>query len=247
MRNEVEQRRRGLVPRLHTAFDGTPYFDEGLQVAQSTAHRIMAVELSGILATVAAEVELTYLSDEPIWYIPPEIEEQRAYYGDVVLAHGVDSMRITANDLLFVMEIVSTNDRRKELKDTVFKRFLNEYNDVPEFALAFPEVDDPRALVWCELVDGEYLEHVVGPGAHVESRTIPGLELKVLPRKDWRPGHKFDVFYRGELRAGYAEERTRAEQEKARAEREKARAEREKARAEALARRLRELGVDPEA
>jgi len=233
MRNEVEQRRSRLVPRLHTAVDGTPYFDEGLQVAQSTAHRIMAVDLSAILATVGAEAELTYLSDEPIWYISPDTDEQKVYYGDIVLARAVDTTRITADDLLFVMEIVSTNDRRRELKDTRFQRFVNEYNDVPEFALAFPEVEDPRALTWYELVDGEYLEHIVGPGGQVESRTIPGLALKVLPREEWRPGHKFDGFYRGEVRPGHAEERARAEQEKARAE--------------ALACRLRELGVDPDA
>lgn len=241
-----------LVRRPHDAVDGIPYYDAELDVAQSTAHRIMAVESSAILAAIAKEAGLSFLSDEPIWYLHPETDEQRVYYGDIVLGRATDTTRITAEDLLLVIEVVSTNDRRKELKDTRFQRLLNEYNAVPEFGLAFPEVDDPRALTWHRFVDGQYEEHVVAPGGRVQSWTVPGLELVVLPRDRWEPGSKLDVHFRGELRPRLAgeraraeQERARAEQEKARAEQEKARAEQEKARADRLVERLRQLGEDP--
>lgn len=239
MPKQAKARERRLEPRTHTAYAGTPYFDEELQVAQSTAHRVMVHEMSSILASIAADAGVLFLSDEPIWYLHPEDDEQKAYYGDCVLARAVDSKRITANDLSLVLEVVSTNDRRKELKDTRFQRLLNEYNDVPEFALLFPELDDARALTWYRLVDGNYEEHAIAPGGRVESRAVSGLELRVLPRERWSAGRKVEVFFRGERRAPLAEERARAEQEKARAEQEKARAER-------LAERLRALGIDPD-
>ena len=244
-----------LVPRPHTAFDGIPYYDEVLDVPQSTAHRIMVTEMSAILSAVAQEADLRFLSDEPIWYIHPESDEQRAFYGDLVLARATDVTRITARELLTVIEIVSTNDRRREIKDRRYRHLLNEYNGVREFALVFPEVDDPRALVWYRLPEGElaYEEHVVGPGGGVRSERVPGLELRVLPRERWTPGYKVDVYYQGELRPRLLGERERAEHERARAEaeRERAEAERERAeaereRAERLAERLRALGVEPE-
>lgn len=139
MSNEAQMQRRGPVARPHTAFDGTPYFDEELQVAQSKAHRIMVSESLPIFAAIAGEAGLLFLSDEPIWYLHPETDEQKAFYGDCVFARPVEHTRITSSDLLLVIEIVSTNDRRKELKDTRFQRLLNEYNEVPEFALVFPE------------------------------------------------------------------------------------------------------------
>lgn len=235
-----------LVPREHDAYGGSPYFDEELGVPQSKAHRVMVVETSAVLAAVAEEADLSYLSDEPIWYLHPETDEQKAYFGDCVLGHPVQTSRITAEDVLFVLEVVSTLDRRKELKDTRFQRLLNEYNAVPEFALAFPELEDARALTFCRLVDGEYQEHVLGPGASVASASVPGLELRVLPREGWREGHKVDVYYRGQLRPRLAAERERAEQERERAEQERERAEQERERAERLAARLRALGVEPD-
>ena len=252
MGTEAEERRP--VPRQHTAFDGTPYFDEDLHVGQSTAHRVMTSETAPILAAIADEAGILFLSDEPIWYLHPETDEQKVYYGDFVLARPVDRMRITSSDLLLVVEVVSTNDRRKELKDTRFQRLLNEYNGVTEFALVFPEVDDLRALTWFRLVDGEYVEEVIAPGASALSSMVPGLELRVRPRDAWTPGYKLDVFYAGKPRARLATERARAEREQARAEREQARAEREQERAEReqtradrLEARLRELGLDPDA
>lgn len=230
--------RAQLEAREHVAYDGIPYYDQELGVPQTTAHRIAAVESSAVLSDIAKDAGLAFLSDEPIWYWHPENDEQRAFYGDCVIGRPADTKRITAQDLLLVMEVVSVNDRRKEFKDTRFQRLLNEYNGVPEFALLFPEVGDARALIWCQLIDGEYQEHAVAPGGSVASRKVSGLELRVLPREAWKPGYKVDFYFRGELRPRLSAERARAEQEKARAEQEKARAER-------LAARLRELGVDP--
>lgn len=238
--------RRELERRLHEAYGGTPYYDEELGVAQSPAHRVMVGESVPILASIAEEGGLTFSSDEPIWYWHPETDEQKAFFGDLVFARAVDRRRVTAADVLLVVEVVSTNDRRKELKDVRFQRLVNEYNEVPEFALVFPDVEDERALVWHRLVDGRYEEQVVGPGGSVVSAAVPGLEVRVLPRERWAPGYKVDWYYRGELRPRLADERRRAEQERARAEQEKVRAEQEKARAEQLAARLRALGIDPD-
>ncbi|MEM9191869.1 MAG: hypothetical protein AAGF12_22040 [Myxococcota bacterium] len=271
MTSEAESRdstpRGVLVPREHTEFYGVPYYDEELDVAQSTAHRLMVHETSVVLQALAAEAKVLVLSDEPIWYLHPETDEQRVYYGDVVLGTAEDSKRITADELALVMEVVTISDRRKELKDTRFQRLLNEYNRVPEFLMAFPEIEDPRALVLCRLVDGEYQEEIVGPGGVAKSAAIPGLAFRVLPRDRWVAGYKFDVEYQGVPRPRLAGERARADEERARADEERARADEARARADeararadeararadearvradALAAKLRELGVDPE-
>ena len=256
-----------LQPWTHTAFDGTPFYDEELKVGQSRAHRIMVYETGSVLASVVHEAGLKFLSDEPIWYIDPGSNEQKVFYGDWVIARGdADRMKITADDLLLVVEIVSTHYRKKEVKDTGFQRILNEYNEVPEFALVFPEVEDSRSLRWYRFVDGHYEELILSPGAEVASSSIEGLTLRVRSQAEWEEGCKLDVFYKGERRLLLDEERARAEQEAARAEQEAARAEQEAARAEQEAARaeqeaaraeqeaaraerlaalLREMGVDP--
>jgi hypothetical protein len=236
-----------LVAKPHDAYDGTPFFDEDLQVPQSPAHRIMVYETGSIVDVVAQEAGLRFASDEPIWYLDPDQDVQRAYYGDWVIARDVPMERVTAHDLVVVLEVVSTNDRRKEIKDTVFQRALNEYNGVPEFGLVFPDADDPRALQWFTLVEGRYHELTVSAGGQVEVAGVPGLVFRVRPQERWTDGRKLDVLYRGELRhplpEAYAQaeaEKARAEEEKARAEEEKARAEEEKARAEEAKARVEE-------
>jgi len=249
-----------LEARPHVAPGGVPYYDEELDVAQNEAHRIMVSESSAILAALTQELGLLYMSDQPIWYLHPENDTQRVFYGDCVIAKMIEHYKAIADDLLLVFEVVTTHDRRKELKDTHFQRLLNEYNGVPEFALIFPDEDDARALTWFRLDNGVYMEHAVAPGGSVLSESVPGLELRVLPRAEWERGYKIDFYYQGELRPRLAQERARAEQERARAEQEHARAEQERARAEQeraraeqeraradkLAARLRELGIDPE-
>ena len=247
MTNAATNNSRTLEAWLHAPVLGTPYFDEDLDVGQSTAHRIMVSETAPIFADIAREAGLLFLSDEPIWYHHPETDEQRVFYGDCVFAAGTDTARLTANSLRLVIEIVSTHDRRKELKDTRFQRLLNEYNRVIEFGLIFPELEDARALTWLRLVGSEYQEISVAPGASVTSETVPGLELRVRPRAQWSNGDKLEVFYRGELRPRLLGERERANQERDRANQERDRANQERDRAERLAARLRELGLDPDA
>ncbi len=153
---------------------------------------------------------------------------------------GTDRRHVTAGDLLLVIEVVTTTQRRKEVKDTVFQRALNEHNKVPELGLVFPDKGDPRSLQWHRLVDGRYEEIALSEADKVESATIEGLVLRVKPQTDWEDGKKIDVCYRGEWRLRLDGERARSEQRQAQAEQEKARADR-------LAQRLRELGVDPDA
>lgn len=206
----------------------------------------MVYETGSILAAVAEEAGFRFLSDQPIWYLDPDTDLQRAYYGDWVIAERVRPERITARDLKLVIEVVSTNDRRKEIKDTGFQRVLNEYNRVPEFGLVFPEGDDSRALRWFTLEGDHYREITVSAGGELHVEGVPGLVLRVRPQRDWSEGGKIDVLYRGKLRPPLVQERARAEAERARADEEAARADEERARAERLAARLRALGIDPD-
>ena len=219
----------------HTAFEGTPYLDPELKVPHSKAHRILVQEIGPILSVLAKEAGLSYLSDEPIWFFDPGSDRQKAFYGDLVLAKGVDTLRITAEDLLLVMEVVTTSERRKEVKDTRFQLALNEYNGVPEFGLVFPDLDDKRALTWHRMKGKRYEERTVAAGEEVESSAVPGLGFRVKPENEWQEGRKLEVLWQGRRRLIL-------EDEYARAEKGEARAEQEKARADALVARLRSLG-----
>ncbi len=213
----------------------------------SNPHRIAVFDIGTVLEAIAAEAGLLFLSDHPIWFIHPETDEQRAFYGDLVIARPVDRNRITADDLLVVIEVVSTDDRRKEIKDTVFQRAVNEYNEVPELGLVYPDAGDSRSLVWYTLdqENGRYQEVSLSPGGELEVAGVPELSLRVKPSSAWEPGRKIEVWYRGELRATLPEERKRAEEEHQRAEEEHQRAEEERKRADRLADKLRAMGIDP--
>jgi Uma2 family endonuclease len=218
---------------VHEGFEGIPYFDEDLQLAASNEHRTAVFEIGTVLETLAAENGLLFASDHPIWYFHPETDEQRRFYGDIVIARAVDIKTLTADAVLFAIEVVSTSDRRKEVKDTVFQRAVNEYNEVPEFGLVFPDLDDSRSLVWYTLDEsGRYREVSLSPGAEVAVAGMPGLVLRVKPSSKWEPGRKIDVVFRGEVRLPLRGERQRAEQERERAEQERQRAEQERERAE---------------
>ena len=249
-----------LLPQEHTAFDGTLYFDEELQVPSLDPHRIMVFEMGTVFEMLAKEHGLRFISDHPIWYLDPNENVQRAYYGDLVIARDVDIQRITASDLLLAIEVVSTNDRRKEVKDRVFKLALNESNGVPEFGLLFPDADDQRALIWHVFEGERYREVAVAAGGEVAVQALPGLVIRVLPRAEWTEGHKLELVYQGEVRRPLAGEReravqaearadqaeARADQAEARADQERRRAEEAAAKADRLAARLRALGIDPE-
>jgi hypothetical protein len=192
-------------------------------------------DIGPILEVLCEELGLRFLSDHPIWYADPATDEQKVFYGDLVVARPTEVERITAADLLIVIEVVSSTYPRKEVKDTSFQRALNEYNEVPEFGLLFPEPDETRTLHWCRLHPGEvpYRELRATPGSSVTSSGVEGLEFRVLPRDQWAPGRKIEVWYRGVQRLSLAKEHQRAEAESQRAETESQRAETERQRAEA--------------
>ncbi|MBI2379033.1 MAG: Uma2 family endonuclease [Deltaproteobacteria bacterium] len=213
-------------------------YDPELDVPSSKTHRIAVHDLSSLLEPLASTLGLEFLSDQSIWYLDDKTGEQRTFYGDLVLSRATESA--TADDLACVIEVVSTNDARKERKDTVRQRRLNEANRVPEFGLYFPDLEDPRSfeLFRFDGASGEYVS-IPAMNGRVRSSSVPGLEFQLLPRSEWRDGRKLDVYFDGqrclrkdEEHALRQQERARAEQEKARAEQEKARAEQEKARAE---------------
>lgn len=254
--------------------DDRPYYDPELKVPHSPAHMAMITDLASIFRALSEEVGWPVLSDNAIWFLEPQDDEQRISFPDLVLLKPqTDIARVTAASAQLVGEVVTTTERRKEVKDTRYQLALCEYNEVPELALFFPEIDDPRALSYHRFVDGRYEALVISPGTSVRSESVPQLEFQVLPRDAWRPGRKVDVVYNGELRLPVAGERQRAEAERQRAEAERQRAETERQRAEterqraeaerqradglgaslqaseqkraALEARLRELGIEP--
>ncbi len=184
----------------HTDFGaGIPYYDEELDLMHSKAHMRAVAFLVGILQFIEKALGLTLLSDNPIWYLEPGTNIQKPFAGDIVLARTDDATRVTAEDLLFVLEIVSTNDRRKEKKDTIFQKALNEYNAVPEFVLYFPEPDDERVLRYFRMDPVQNIYSEIRPDAKglFTSQTVPGLALRSLPEAEWTPGRKIEVLFEG--------------------------------------------------
>ncbi len=228
-----------LVRRPHVLPEcDIPYYDPELDVPTSRTHSLAMFDLQAKLAPIAKELKLELLSDNGIWYIDPSSDEQKAFYPDVALVRQLDG--VTAEDAAFVLEIVSTHNRRKERKDTVQQRNNNEANRVPEFALYFPDVDDARVLQLFRLDEdtGMYQLTPVVAG-RIASDAIPGLAFQILPRSDWTEGHKIDVYFKGERCLSLEEERRRAEGERQRADEERRRAEGERQRADEERRRAR--------
>ena len=123
-----------------------PHYDEELGVSHGEAHEHAVRLLGNALSRVARVRGLVYHSDYPVRYIDHRTNEQKQFYPDFILAQADTPKKVTADDLLFALEVVSTDDPRKERKDTVVMRELNEYNEVPEFVLYFPDTEDERAL-----------------------------------------------------------------------------------------------------
>ncbi|MBI2375802.1 MAG: Uma2 family endonuclease [Deltaproteobacteria bacterium] len=245
-----------------------PYCDEELRLIALPPHNTAIHFFRYTLKALSERRGLAYLSDNPVTYVHPTEELERIYAPDVGLAREHDRSATNASDLCLVLEVVSTQDKRKELKDTVFNRALNEWNGVPEFGLFFPDRWDSRCFQLFSLdpSTGEYVEIQESTGGWV-SAAIPGLVFRRLPKSEWRDGLKLEVLengipipnpektqvaYHNALRVAEAakqaesEATRRAEQEKQRAEQEKQRAEQEKQRAERLAAKLRAAGIDPE-
>lgn len=252
---------RRIEPRLlPPVLDDRPFYDEELDLGQSVAHQHMIWDIGGILQVLGRELGLPTLIDNSVWFLEPADDVQKVLFPDlIVLEPGTDIRRATAEDALLAVEVVTTTERRKEVKDTTLQRARCEYNGVPELYLFFPEIDDARALTHLRFgEDDRYEEVAVAPGASVASETLPGLVFRVLPKSDWEPGRKVEVYWEGEIRLPLDQERARAEMERARAESERVRAdaaelradqaraeaEAARARAEAMAERLRALGLE---
>ncbi len=225
----------------------------------SSTHNAAVLDLRNKLEPIAKKLGLELMSDEAIWYLDPDTDEQKSLYPDLAFVKSRDS--VTAEDALLVIEIVSTHERRKERKDTIRQRVTNEANKVPEFGLYFPDVDDQRVL---DLFQFDRTTGLAMPARAVNGRfistSVRGLEFQVLPKSEWKDGVKIDVYFEGKRCLSADEERQRANQEAQRAnqeaqranqeaqraDQEAQRADQEGSRAARLAARLRALGIDPE-
>ncbi len=183
-----------------------PYYDEELDLMHSKAHLAAVNFLLPIFSYIARLLGLACLSDNPIWYIDPATEHQKAFAGDLVFARPGEIDRETAEDLALVMEIVSTNDPRKEKKDTIFHKSLNEFNQVPEFVLYFPDQDDKRSIEWYRLIENRYRQITPDQDGRLTSVAVPGLTLQVLPPDAWADGHKVRVLFDGQEILDFASE-----------------------------------------
>lgn len=242
------------IPHSPESMDGIPFYDDEFAMAQSIAHIQTILYLAPLLNRVAQAADLRWVSDNPVWYWIAEERAQRALYPDYALTANPSVAALTANDLLLVLEVVSTAKADKERKDTVRMRDYNEAHGVLEFVLLYPEPDDMRSVVWYRLDDarGRYREVPLPADGRYRSAAIPGLELEVLPSVEWTPGRKARVwFYGEELRDGETEARFRASAEQQAAQaaqqaaQERAEKEQERAEKERLLALLKQAGIDP--
>ena len=112
-----------------------PYYDAELDVAQSIAHKDVIGYFLPLLQRIAKAQDLVCLSDNPIWYQETPSEERNIRYADLAFVRKTDNARFYAQDLLLVLEVVTTTHAAKCNKDTVHQRKLNQEHKVPEFGL----------------------------------------------------------------------------------------------------------------
>lgn len=99
---------------------GIPYHDEDFNMAQSDVHRKMMYFLGALLDRVAAVAGLRGVSDCPIRYwFPAEGRQKKVLYPDYVLTANPEIATLTAKELLWTLEVVTTAHTGKERKDTV--------------------------------------------------------------------------------------------------------------------------------
>ncbi|TVR57830.1 MAG: hypothetical protein EA420_18605 [Candidatus Competibacteraceae bacterium] len=235
------------LPHRPESMDGIPYYDEEFAMAQSDAHRKTIYTVGALLDRVAARARLRGVSDYPIWYWIPEQDRQTALYPDYALTSNPSIQALTAKDLLWVLEVVTTSQPAKLHKDTVWMRDHNAFHSVPEFVLLFPEPDDPRSVVWHQYDAPAGAYHVVALPAdrRYRSRAIPGLELEVLEPSAWTEGRKVRVYYQGqEFREAQVEEQAREAAERRAEQERQARIAAERQVAQLLA-RLKQAGLEP--
>ncbi|MCP5496418.1 MAG: hypothetical protein H7A23_17865 [Leptospiraceae bacterium] len=255
MSTRVIQEKRPTIERIeHTNFgSGRPYYDDELKMSQSEEHTIAISYLFYCLKFISKQLNMGCLSDNPVWYLLPKLKRgkiQKALYPDLCVSKNADTNRATAEDLLFCLEVVNTERRRKEVKDSIIMKGRNEYNRVPEFVLIFPKASDNRVI--------EYYQHngfcyipLLPENGEYKSRVIRGFSIREIPRDDWKDGEKVEVLYKGEVLVKYdnlwsikEEERKRANIEHKRAEKERLEKEKEQRKNKLLVDKLREMGVN---
>jgi hypothetical protein len=205
---ETVQARLRPIPHSPESMDGIPCYDPEFDMAQSDAHRKILYFLVGLLDRVAAVAGLRGVSDYPIWYWIPEEGRQKALYPDYALTANRSIAALTAKELLWTLEVVTTSHVDKERKDRVRMRDYNAFHGVPEFVLLFPEPDDPRAVEWhrYDARTRRYEPVALPADRRYRSQAIPGLEVEVLEPQEWTEERKVRVYYRGEEVRGAAEE-----------------------------------------
>ena len=249
------------IPHSPDSMDGIPYYDEEFAMAQSDAHRKNIYFLGGLLDRVAAVAGLRGVSDYPIWYWILEEDRQTPLYPDYALTANASIQALTAKDLLWVLEVVTTSKPAKMHKDTVRMRDYNAFHGVPEFVLLFPEPEDSRSVVWhqYDASTGAYQVVALPADRRYRSQAIPGLEIEVLEPSAWTAGRKVRVYYQGkEFRDAQVEEQAReaaerqaqhAQQAREAAERQAQHAQQAREAAERqveqLLARLKQAGIEP--
>jgi len=205
------------IPHSPESMDGIPYYDEEFAMAQSDAHRKTIYFLGALLDRVAKVAGLRGVSDYPIWYWIPEEGRQKTLYPDYALTDRASIKALTAKDLLWTLEVVTTSKPAKAHKDMVRMRDYNAFHGIPECVLLFPEPDDARALIWYRY-DAQirgYREVPLPVDRRYRSQAIPGLVIEVLEASDWTEGRKVRVFFQGEeFREGQAEYQARVAAER---------------------------------
>ncbi|MCB1193109.1 MAG: hypothetical protein H7A23_09200 [Leptospiraceae bacterium] len=188
-----------LQPLLHTDFgSGIPYYDEEFELMQGEAHKKAITKYGPCFEWIEETIGYKYLSDQPIWFFNPQKRKQEAIAGDLVLAKHTDVSKITAEAILFYMEVVSIDDPRRESRDTLEKKPLCEYNGVPEFGLYFPDIKDRRIFEFYRLVNGKYYSVPEDGYGKWCSKTVEGLCIERLSEDEWRDGEKIRIWFENE-------------------------------------------------
>ncbi|MCB1192302.1 MAG: hypothetical protein KDK90_17785 [Leptospiraceae bacterium] len=265
----AQEKRTILQKKQHTNFgSGIPYYDDELKMPQSKEHEIAINYLSYAFKFIAKDLRLGSISDHPVWYLMPKPKKeikQKVIYPDLCVSRNTDTSQVTSEDLLLCLEVVSTERKRKELKDRIIMKDLNEYNRVPEFVLIYPRASDNRIIEYYTF-DGYGYTLLEKQGGEYQSTVLEGLSIREIPRDDWKNGEKVEVLYKGEILVRYDElwdvvnqerlekekqkqtanqERLEKEKQKQIANQERLEKEKHKQVAEKLAEKLKELGINP--
>lgn len=223
-----------LQPLLHAELgeEEIPFYDEEFDLMQGEAHKDAVSFLIPAFKYVALETRQKYQSDQPSWYIDPDTNKQKMAAGDIVIAQPLDVKKMMATELVFVLEVVTISHAQKEKKDTLRMKRWNEYNEVPEFCLYFPDVSDSRVLQLFHFENGVYQQIEPDSDGMICSKIIPDLCFRELPRDKWTSGHKIELWFRKEEIFELGKERLlRKQAEK---------------KAMVLAEKLRAMGIDPD-